>query len=362
MNINKIIRFAVIALVVLIFVAALTTFTVRFNETAVVSTFGKADESSVRKTEGLGFIFPYAQRVTKYDKRARYVEPQPETAQTQDARQLIVSVGLTWRVSDPLKFFKAMSGSGANATDHYKFAEDILKTRLRGTMGEVAQKRLDQILAASSKDSKLSELEANMLAAIRRDAAASSASKPQDLNVTQSLEDLGIEALSVGIVGVSLPQDTTRKVFEGMNTARQSIANEAINQGKSQAATVRSKATADADRISKFADRLASSIRARGDEEAQVYLRQMKEDADLAVFLRTMEFMKSSMGKTTTLVLPTSMPGMEWFRPDALKRAEGKQIPGLNFDALPASPSSAPSAGASADRPTPAQPEAEDRR
>lgn len=357
MNINKIIRFAVIALVVLVFLAALTTYTVKFNETAVVSTFGKADESSVRKAEGLGFIVPYAQRVTKYDKRARYVEPQPETAQTQDARQLIVSVGLVWRVSDPLKFFKAMSGSGTTAADHYKFAEEILKTRLRGTMGELAQRRLDQILAPTQKDSKLSELEGNMLSAIRRDAPAAGAQAVA--GATQSLDDLGIEALSVGIVGVSLPQDTTRKVFDGMNTARQSIANETINQGKSQATTLRSKATADADRITRFAERLASSIRAQGDEEAQIYLRQMREDADLAVFLRQMEFMKSSMGsKSTTLVLPTSMPGMEWFRPDAMQRVQDRKMPGLNFDAIP-QPNTT---GAAVTKPTPAEPQTEDRR
>ena len=65
------------------------------------------------------------------------------------------------------------------------------------------------------------------------------------------------------------------------------------------------------------------------------YVRQQNEDPDLAVFLRTMEFMRSSLGSSTTLVLPTSMPGMEWFRPDALKRMSNSGIPGLNFSNLP---------------------------
>ena len=321
---NKIIRYVVVGVVVLVFVAALTTYTVRFNETAVVSTFGRADENSVVKEEGLRFIWPYVQRVTKYDKRARYIETNPETAQTRGKRQLIVTVGLTWRVADPLKFYRAMSGRGPSAKDHYQFAEDLLKTRLRGTMGEVGQMAFDQILSASPEGSRLSDLETRMLQAVKGGSGND-----------QSLAELGIEPLSVGVVQLALPSDTSKKVIDAMNKAREAISNAVVTQGASEAATIRSRATSDAQRITKFAERLAESIRAQGDQEAQVYVRQQNEDPDLAVFLRTMEFMRSSLGSSTTLVLPTSMPGMEWFRPDALKRMSNSGIPGLNFTNLP---------------------------
>lgn len=338
---NKLIRYLVIGLVVLVFVAAMTTYTVKFNEAAVISMFGRADEKSVDMKEGLGFVIPYVQKVTKYDKRARYIETNPETAQTLEKRQLIVTAGLTWRVSDPLKFFKATSGRGRDAKDHYQFAEDLLKTRLRGTMGEVAQIRLDELLSARVEGSKMGQLEQRMLASVKTGAGAD-----------QSLAELGIEALSVGVVGIALPQDTTRKVFEGMNKSRERIANETVNQGAAQASTIRSKASSDAERITRFAERLAANIKSQGDKEAQVYIRQQGEDPDLAVFLRTMEFMRSSMGQSTTLVLPTSMPGMEWFRPDAIKRAESGQIPGLNFDRLPAAAKSPVSAADPASAPS----------
>jgi membrane protease subunit HflC len=341
LSLNKVIRYLVIALVVLVFLAALATYTVKFNETAVVSTWGKADADSVRTTEGLGFIFPYVQKVTKYDKRVRYVEPAPETVQTSDQRQLIVTLGMTWRVSDPFKFYKSMSGKGQTAQDHYQFAEDILKLRVRQVKGLISQKRLNEIISSTQDGSALSSLESSMLKALQTPSADN-----------ESLSEMGVEATSVVIVGFGLPADTTTKVFDGMNKARERIANEAITQGTSEATTIRSSAENDAKRISAFADRLAKSLRAQGDAETQVYLRQMKDDPDLAVFIRNMEFMRASMGKTTTLVLPTSMPGMEWFRPDAINRAQSGLIPGMNFDRLAPFPAAKPSASAASDSTT----------
>lgn len=321
---NKAIRYGVIALVVLVFGAAMATYTVRFNETAVVSTFGDADETSVKSEAGLRFLLPFVQKVTKYDKRARYVESNPETQQTRDARQLIVAAGLTWRVSDPLKFYKSTSGRGTTAAEHYAFAEDLLKARVRTAMSELSQFRLEQLISASTEGSQLATLEDRMLESLRQSGVGG-----------ESLASYGIEPLSIGIVSIALPQDTTRRVMDGMNTARQRLANELVNQGKSRAATIRSTAEADATKIRKFAERLAEELRRQGDIEAARFLEQTKEAPELAQFLGQMDFIRSSFGRSTTLVLPTSMPGMEWLRPDALERAgaRGWRLP--SFQPVP---------------------------
>ncbi|MBX3385795.1 MAG: hypothetical protein KF768_04425 [Phycisphaeraceae bacterium] len=321
---SKVLRYGVIALVLVVFVAAMATYTVRFNETAVVSTFGDADETSVKTEAGLRFMIPFVQRVTKYDKRARYVESNPETQQTRDARQLIVAAGLTWRVSDPLRFYKSTSGRGTTAAEHFAFAEDLLKSRVRTAMSELSQFRLEQLLSASSEGSQLPVLEDRMLASLTGSGAGG-----------ESLASYGIEPLSVGIVSIALPQDTTRKIFDGMNTSRQRLANELVSQGKSQAATIRSTAEADATKIRKFAERLAEELRRQGDLEATEFLKQTVDAPELAMFLGQMDFIRSSFGRSTTLVLPTSMPGLEWLRPDALERAGTRNWRLPTFDVAP---------------------------
>lgn len=308
-------RILVIAVIVLVFLAFLTTYTVRFNELAVVTTFGRAEETSV-KTAGLWFKIPYVQQVTKYDARTRLIQSDQETQQTFDNSQIIVSSYLTWRVDKPLKFYRRFSGSGESSREHYVEAEKILKSKLRSAMSEVSKFRLDQLLASSDKGSKLPELEAQILSVLSRAGEGDA-----------SLSEYGVVPLGVGISGITLPQETSKQVFERMKAQRLKIANEAVSQGESQANTIRSSAQTDARKIASFADQLAKRIRTQGDIEAAAFLKQLNEDPRLAVFIQNMEFMRTAFGKTTTLVLPTSMPGFELFRPDALKTLKVGEIP-----------------------------------
>ena len=82
-------------LIVLGFVLFMVTFSVRFTEAAVVTTFGKASETSVVNQDGdeagLYFKWPYpVQSVTKYDRRVRILESRSETQLTADDRPIIV--------------------------------------------------------------------------------------------------------------------------------------------------------------------------------------------------------------------------------------------------------------------------------
>lgn len=317
-------RLIIIVLIGVVFLAFMATYTVRFTEKAVVTTFGRADEQSVITTPGLRFKFPYVQQVTKYDARARYMESNQETQQTADDSPILVTAYMTWRVEDPLKFFRKFSGQGESVKDHYRQAESILKSKLRSAMGEVSRYRFGELLAADDKASRLSELEKKILENIEQTAGTEGA-----------LSELGIKALSVGITRLGLPQNATRDVFARMNAERKKIADTAIQQGEAQANALRSGAESDAKKIQSFADRLAENIRNQGDLEAAAWVKKLDADPRLAVFIENIRFMREAISGRTTLVLPTSMPGMELFRPDALKDLKSGQIPGLGAGAKP---------------------------
>ena len=102
--------FAIVFILMLIAFSA--TYTVRFTEIGVKTTFGSANESSIVNEPGLHFKAPYPfQSVTKYDKRIRLVQTRSETVQTADDFQIIVESYLFYRVSDPLKFFRSFSNA-----------------------------------------------------------------------------------------------------------------------------------------------------------------------------------------------------------------------------------------------------------
>ena len=133
----------------------------------------------------------------------------------------------------------------------------------------------------------------------------------------------------MGITRVVLTEEVTKAVFERMIKSRERVAKETESQGQSQAAAIRTKADTDADRIKQFADRLAQNIKSQGDLEAAPYLKLMNGNPELAVFESNMDFIRDVYAKRTTLVVPSTMPGMGMLMPDALERNKPGTIPPL---------------------------------
>lgn len=341
-------RILIIGVVVLLVLAFMVTHVVRFNEKAVVTTFGRADAGSVITEPGLHFKLPYPfQKVTTYDTRIRLIQSDQETQQTKDKSQVILTSFMTWRVSDPLKFFKVFSGAGAeigqsssdNPRDHYREAEKILKAKLRTAAAGTSNFNMDDLLSAKLEGSKIAELEKTMLNLVSGGGAAATGGA--------ALADYGIEPVAVGVSGIGLPQTTTKSVFDRMTSGRLKIANETIAQGESEAAAIRSAAQSDAQKISAFAEQLAKSIRTQGDLEAAGFYRQMTQDPQLATFLQNMDFYRKALAKQTTLVIPTSMPGFEMMRPDASRKLQSGRPPVPNTGEMTKPMSDAGSAGLS---------------
>lgn len=335
-----IVRFLIIAIVVLTFVGFMVSYTVGFNEKAVVATFGRADESSVISEPGLRFRIPYVHSVTKYDTRLRLVETKPETQSTSDQRPIVLTAYLTWRVDDPLKFYKRFSGSGDGVMDHYSEAERILSTTLGSAMTEVGQYRLDELLSSDVNGSSLPKLEQRILDMLKRPGGG--------LEGGAALSDAGIMPLTVGISTISLPQEVTKSVIDRMNKNREKIIGETLSQGSSQAAAIRSSAENDAKRILAFAQETAKRLRNQGQAEVTEFTKRMDKNPELAVFLKNMELMRLAHGRTTTLVLPTSLPGLEYFNPGASSLFRDGSIPMLGLERMipAATPANRPAAAA----------------
>jgi modulator of FtsH protease HflC len=313
-------RFKVI-LVGLVFVAALLAFacafTVRFTEAAVVTRFGQAGENAVKRTPGLYLKLPYPfESVTKYDTRVRTLALKGETQQTADSKQIVVEPFATWRVSDPLKFFRRFSNAGDRAEDHFRQAESTLDAALRSAAGAVSRYTMDDMFSTSSGGGRLEELEERMLAALQ-------ASSEGGL----TLSDFGVQVEAVGLMRIVLPQETTKAVFQRMQANRERIAKETEARGNAEAQAIRSKADNDAKRVQDFADRLAEEIRTLGDQESREYIAQMNVKPELAKFQLAIDMLREAYASKTTLVLSSTTPGVGLLFPDALAGFKDGEVP-----------------------------------
>jgi membrane protease subunit HflC len=318
----------VTGVIVLGFVLFMITYTVRFTEVGVRSTFGRAGAGSVITEQGFGFRWPYpVQTVTLYDTRSRILRTQVETQQTADNRQIVVESFLLWQVDrdNALRFYQRFSGAGNEARDHYNAAESTLRSLLRSAMAEVSRYRMSDLLSPEAGGSKIPELEAAILERLRR---------PDGEDGT-SMADYGVLPVLVGINRLELPEETTKGVFERMKATRERLASETETQGEAMAIQIEKDAETAAARILAFAERRAADIRSVGDLEAARYLQELAAEPRLAQFLEMIEFMKSLVARRTTLILPTSSPGMQVFDPAMMGDLGPDGLPALEKNADP---------------------------
>jgi len=310
---------AVVIVVALMFVLALlaytVTYTVRFTEAAVLTTFGKAGEGAIKSDPGLYAKWPSPiQSVTKYDTRVRFLQARSQTQQTADQRQLIVEAYCTWRVQDPLKFFQKFSNAGDRSEQHLTKAEEALRSSLRSAIGATSNFTMRDLFNPEKGATKLPELERAILGAMTSADGA-------------SLGSFGLRVEDVGISRIMLPEDTTKEVFKRMGANRDKVAQEISSQGNAAAGSIRQAAKTDAAIIRDFAYYRAQEIRNEGEREAAQFLKEMRTDEDLAVFLKSMEFFKAALAKRTTLVFSTSTPGFGLMSPDALNSMRPGEVP-----------------------------------
>lgn len=281
-----------IALLVVLLVY-MFTFTVRYDEVAVLTTFDKATESSLKQEPGLYIKAPAPiQQVYTYTKRLKVLEDRAQEVPLQDGSTVIVKLYLAWRVDDPYAYFRSLKDD-AQATA-------ALETLLRNLTGVISQYRFDQLVNTDAQALKLQEIESRMLEQMREQLA-------------QIRPGYGIAVEQVGISRVILPEATTEKVFERMRKTRERMAEAARAEGRSQAATITSRAESAQKRILAFAERRAQAIRDEGNREANQFFATFAEDQDFAVFIRNMESLKESLAKNTTFILDANK--LWWLSP-----------------------------------------------
>lgn len=310
-----VIRWGLVVLFVGAIVMYMITYTVRFTETAVVTTFGSAGERSIKTEPGLYWKLPYPiQTVTKYDKRVRLIQARSETQQTADNLQIVVEGFMIYRVSDPLQFYRSFSNAGDRAIDHVRKAEnDVLRDLLRSALGETSRYSVENLFSADRGASRLPELEGQIEEILRTGGEGG-----------QALASYGIAVDSVGVDRIVLPQETNRAVIERMGAVRDRLAIEYESEGDAAAQSIRAEAEAIAEKIRTFTDRRAAEIVGQGELEAAPYLAKQNSNPQLAVYLAQLDTMRNAMAKKFTLILSEEDFGLDVF-------GLGRQ-PALTFD------------------------------
>ena len=283
-----------------VLLVAVFTYQVSSTEVAVVERMGVMLDT--HPAPGLHFRWPYPfEKVTKYDKRIHCFggsEGQVEEIATQDKRNILVGVFITYRISDPLVFAKRMTS--------FKKAENELNIWMRGAKSVAfGQFKLNQILTTG--DTKLDEI----TEIIRKD-------------VAEKAKPYGLEVCSAGITTLNVPEVVSSNVFERMNQDRKAEVETLLSAGKKKASEIKSNAEVEKSEIIAQAEAKAKEIRSQGDVEAAKALAVFSEDPELAAFLSKLDSLRAIMKSKTTLILDTNTDPFTLLKNNAYKLKDDK--------------------------------------
>src|SRR3954465_3733993 len=188
-------------ILVIIFGFLLFSFQVRKSEVVLVTTFGQPRKPYTEP--GLYFRLPWGiQMVHRFDQRVQNFEDQLAEGLTRDGKNLLTSVYVGWKISDPSQFFSKFGGG-----DSIPEAEKYLKQVLSGAKSAVVGKHpLTDFVSATDNGTNYLNIESEVLSAVQSQVKASG---------------YGLDIQFLGIKRLAIPEQVTQQVFDEMTKERQ---------------------------------------------------------------------------------------------------------------------------------------------
>lgn len=260
-------------------------FTIDETEQAIITQLGKYVRTV--SEPGLNFKIPFLQSVRKFEDRVLEYDAAAAPVITSDKKHLVIDNYARWKIVDPLKLYQTVRDeSGAQAR-----LDDIVFSELRE---EVARHTLTEIIS------------------VNRETIMEKVHKQCD----EKAREYGIEVIDVRIKRADLPSEVARSVYARMKAERERIAKKYRSEGEEEAVKIR--ATTDKEKTILLAEayRKAEKFRGEGDAGAiTIYAEAFEKDPEFYAFVRTLEAYERSLGRDTTVILPSDSEFFQYLNP-----------------------------------------------
>jgi len=282
------------ALLLLIAFALLFTFQVRKSEVAVVTTFGKPTREILQP----GNYLPYAkwpwpiEKVYKFDQRVQNFEDKLTEGLTRDSFNLLTSVYVGWKITEPKAFFPKFAGSAEPIAEAERVLERLLGNAKSAVIGNHP---LSDFVNASDNGTNFLSIENQILTTVQGMVRA---------------ENYGLDVEFLGFKKLQLPENVTQNVFERMQSERKVLADRSQFEGEAEAQKIRSDADRKAAEMLANAEGKATEIRGAAEAEAAKSLAVFQQNPELANFIFQLNALQDSLKERSTLIIDPRTPPM----------------------------------------------------
>lgn len=272
---------------VVLFILAQTGLVVTYqNEYKLVKQFGKVVK--IVDQPGLSVKVPFIQTVDTLPKEMLVYDLQPSDVITMDKKTMVCDSYVLWKISDPQKFIQTLNSK--------IYAEDRINTTVYNAMKNVISS-MEQTEVISGRDGELSEK-------IRS-------------NIGTTMEQYGIDLISVETKHLDLPGDNKAAVYERMISERNNIAAQYTAEGEAEATKIRTQTDNEVAISLSEAEAEAEKTVAEGEAEYMRILSTAYGDesrSEFYTFVRSLDAAKASLiGKNKTVILSEDSPMADIF-------------------------------------------------
>lgn len=244
--------------------------TVRFSKT--VKTISKP---------GLYVKIPFVDDVKYFPKQVLLYDMKPSDVLTADSKTMQVDNYVTWRITDPLTFYKTLG----NISEAETRIDMITYSAIRVEMGKMDRDTIINPKDIESRDN----FNQNVINA-----------------TADATKSYGIEIMDIKIKKLDLPADNEAAVYNRMISERNKIAAEERAEGEKQATLIKNDVDKETGITISNATAEAARIKAEGEGEymkiiAAAYNTQGKQD--FYEFTRSLDALEASLGEDSTIIL-----------------------------------------------------------
>ena len=274
--------FLVIVAVVALFVLANSLVVTAENKYTLVKQFGKIER--IVDKAGLSFKVPFIQSTDTLPKQILLYDLAASDVITMDKKTMVADSYVLWRINDPQLFVQTLNSQVANA-------ESRINAAVFMSMKNIISS-LEQTEVINGRDGELTQ----MIMA----------------NLGDSMEQYGIELITVEIKRLDLPDDNKNAVYERMISERNNIAASYIAEGEAEATKIRTQTDYEISVSISKAKAEAEATVAAGEAEYMKILSEVYADqsrSDFYTFVLSLDAAKTSMvGENKTLILDEDSP------------------------------------------------------
>jgi len=271
----------VVAFVVLVVLANSMVVTAE-NEYTLVKQFGKIER--IIDKAGLSFKVPFIQSTDTLPKEILIYDLAASDVITMDKKTMVADSYVLWRINDPQLFVQTLNSQVANA-------ESRINAQVFMSMKNIISS-LEQTEVINGRDGELTKMIMG--------------------NIGDSMEQYGIELITVEIKRLDLPDDNKNAVYERMISERNNIAASYIAEGEAEATKIRTQTDYEITVSISEAKAEAEATVAAGEAEYMRKLSAVYSDqsrSDFYTFVLALDAAKASLvGENKTLILDEDSP------------------------------------------------------